>query len=178
MAINSVKQIFGYKGYYIDMYGKVYSKWKQVGNHGKRVLEDVFKELKIIKRNTGYCGVTLCKDGKRFFPNNHRLVAKTFIPNSNNYPCVCHKDGDKENNNVKNLRWDTHRGNMQDKYKHNSFNSPSGDKHWNNKISRDDCNSIRRIYKGGGVTQKSLAKMFKVTQQHISDTINFRYPNR
>ena len=38
----------------------------------------------------------------------HRLVAKTFIPNPNNYRCVNHKDLDKSNNYYRNLEWATH----------------------------------------------------------------------
>ena len=43
----------------------------------------------------------------------HRLVAKAFIPNPNNYPCINHKDSNKKNNNVDNLEWCTYKQNMQ-----------------------------------------------------------------
>lgn len=41
----------------------------------------------------------------------HREVAKAFIPNPNNLPCVNHKDEDKLNNNFSNLEWCSHRYN-------------------------------------------------------------------
>lgn len=37
----------------------------------------------------------------------HRLVAEAFIPNSNNYLEINHKDENKQNNNVDNLEWCT-----------------------------------------------------------------------
>lgn len=57
----------------------------------------------------------------------HRLVAKAFIPNPNNYPIVNHKDENPLNCNVDNLEWCT--------YQHNST--------WNNV-------HIRRTMNGAG----------------------------
>ena len=38
----------------------------------------------------------------------HRLLAEAFIQNSENKPCVDHKDGNRLNNSISNLRWATY----------------------------------------------------------------------
>lgn len=42
----------------------------------------------------------------------HRLVALAFLDNPNNYPCVNHKDENKQNNHVNNLEWCTYSYNL------------------------------------------------------------------
>lgn len=63
--------------------------------------------------SAGYLHVTLCKNGKQRTVGLHRVIAETFVPNPNNKPAVNHIDGDKTNNCVDNLEWNTAQENMQ-----------------------------------------------------------------
>mgnify|MGYP003650837135 CR=1 FL=1 len=90
------------------------------------------KKIKIIKcgiDNQGYQLVSLCgKKGKKHTTRTariHILVAQAFIPNANNYPQVDHKDGNKTNNHVDNLRWATSRQQALNKSKDSREGSTS-----------------------------------------------------
>ena len=61
---------------------------------------------------TGYYHIKMFVSGKRKNLKLHRLVAKAFIPNPENKPCINHIDGNKLNNCVNNLEWCTHAENM------------------------------------------------------------------
>jgi len=60
----------------------------------------------------GYEYIYLCKNRKVKSGSIHRLVALAFIPNPENKREVDHKDRDKTNNHVSNLRWSTRSENM------------------------------------------------------------------
>ena len=60
----------------------------------------------------GYLQLGLRQYGKRTIYAVHQLVAMTFLPIPN-HPCeVSHKNGNKKDNDVANLEWDTHLGNI------------------------------------------------------------------
>lgn len=106
------KDIPEYKGYYqVSNFGRVkglkYTFWakKQFRTLPERI-------LKPNKNKSGYLYVILHKDRKKKTWKVHRLVALTFIPNPNNKPCVDHIDTNTINNNVENLRWCTHKENI------------------------------------------------------------------
>lgn len=72
--------------------------------------------LKPIEQSTGYMHVTLCDEHKCQQMSVHRVVAKAFVPNPNNYSQVNHIDGDKTNNRADNLEWCTNSQNMKHAY--------------------------------------------------------------
>ena len=80
----------------------------EVSNLGRVRNKNTGKILKTRKSNSGYLYVSFWKDHNRFV---HRLVAKAFISNPNNYPEVNHINEDKEDNCIDNLEWCDHKYN-------------------------------------------------------------------
>ena len=102
------KDIDGYNGLYkISNYGNIKSFRKSSRSSNKE-----FYILSCKPDNNGYCTCVLNKDGIRKSYKVHRLVAKAFIPNPNNYTDVNHKDENKSNNRIDNLEWLSHKENM------------------------------------------------------------------
>jgi len=85
-------EIEGYDNYLIYEDGRVFSKKSN-------------KFRKACSNGEGYCVVDLYKDGKRKIFKIHRLIALHYIPNPHNYECVDHKDRNRQNNSLDNLRW-------------------------------------------------------------------------
>ena len=65
----------------------------------------------------GYLQVVLYYKEKPKCFRVHRLVAEAFIPNPENKPTVNHKDGNKQNNCIGNLEWNTIKENSQHAWK-------------------------------------------------------------
>lgn len=89
------KWIDGFEGKY-----KIYTDGKVWSEKTKK-----FRKFEILKVGTGYYQVGLWDKCKRKQKSVHRLIAKAFIPNPNNYKEVDHINGNSFDNRIENLRW-------------------------------------------------------------------------
>lgn len=91
--------------------------WKKISrndnysiNENGDVRNDATGRVKapFVNKANGYLTVDLYRDNKSEKVPIHRLVAEAFIPNPENKPTVDHKDGNRQNNSIENLRWATY----------------------------------------------------------------------
>lgn len=109
MSNEIFKDIEGYEGLYqVSNLGNI----KSLHCNKEKIMKPTIRS-----NNYQYYFVGLLKDGKRKYFAVHRLVAMMFIPNPNNYEQVDHLDGNKLNNNVKNLEWVTPKENTNRAWK-------------------------------------------------------------
>lgn len=115
-ANNNREEAFGYKWKFDIQEENVNEEWKlyvksndnkyYVSNYGRVKNND---RLLKIGTSGGYNTVYLDNKTQKC----HIIVAKIFLPNSNNCPVVNHKDGNKLNNHVSNLEWVSIQENVQ-----------------------------------------------------------------
>ena len=91
-------EIPDFPNYYVLEDGRVWSDWRR-----QFVAETMMPK--------GYHRIVLSKNNKSYNFLVHRLVAKAFVLNPENKPCVNHKDCNPENNHYSNLEWVTHKEN-------------------------------------------------------------------
>lgn len=107
------KDVESYKGYYqVSNLGNVRSLTRSFTRSDGKVKTFQGKLLTTKAEPSGYKHVNLSKHGKAHSVRIHRLVAYAFIENPNNYPCINHKDENKQNNTVDNLEWCTYQYNL------------------------------------------------------------------
>ena len=144
----------------------------EISNTGKvKSFYGKFKILKNCKLINGYLRVGLCKTKKQRLFLVHRLVAKAFIPNHNNYPQVNHKNGIKNDNYIENLEWVTRSQNVLHAHA-NGLISQSGEKNAGSKLKNKDILDIRRLYKTGNFSQRKIAAMFAVSGANVFNIVN------
>ena len=154
------KDIAGYENLY------------QVSNLGN---VKTVKQNKILKQHISVHGYLRCRMRKNNKTKKfvvHRLVAKAFIPNPENKPCVDHIDTNKQNNNVKNLRWVTYSENMK-----NPITIKAMNKYKYKKVrcleNGEIFNSIREASKKIGATLGALSAALRLS--HKCKGLTFKY---
>ena len=89
-------------GYYILSDGHVYTS-----------RNDKILKMSACRGNHYYCRTRVKYDGKYRNYRIHRLVAEAFIDNPKNLTDVDHINGNRSDNRLENLRWLSHKDNMQ-----------------------------------------------------------------
>jgi hypothetical protein len=116
-----------------------------------------------------YLRTTLTRNRKEFARSIHRLVLEAFYGTCPDGFEACHNNGDKLDNRLSNLRWDTHKSNIQDSYRHGKI--PIGETHHNTKFTTSQVEEIRRRVAIGEI-QVALAKEFSVSPNAICRVVN------
>lgn len=160
-----------------------------MGNVRSKVFRDSLGRLKggvllkpALDGRKCYLHVHLCKDGKAYPKNIHRLVATAFVENPNSYPEVNHIDECKTNNAAYNLEWCTHKYN--NRYRSKRYSS-LGSRNAMCKISLEIALFIKEnhVFCGGEMRNKELAEMFELSPTHVCAIAHGRkwkhaHPNR
>lgn len=160
------KDIKNYKGLY------------QISNLGniKSLNNSKFKKEKILKKSlekNGYETICLCKENKKKSYTVHRLVAISFISNTENKPQVNHINGIKTDNRVENLEWCTVSENTKHAYDNGFIDLYKSGKHIASKLTNIEVSQIRVI--GRNLKQREIAEIFGVSRVIISNVLNNVY---
>lgn len=143
------KDIANYPGYQVSDNGRVRS-----------CFTGRWKILKPGDHNHGYHFVNLYKNKKPSAVTVHKLVLTAFRGDGNGRICR-HRNGNKKDNRLCNLRWGTHRQNTDDSKLHGTF--PMGETSTSSKLTESQVVDIITRYAKGGVLQRELAAEYGVS---------------
>lgn len=148
------KTVPGYEGLYeIDTLARVWSlNYRKLG---RRV------ELKY-RFHLGYRWIGLYKDKKRKITSIHHLMGLAFLSNPENKPCINHIDGDKSNNSLTNLEWNTHKENITHAVKQLGMNC--GEKQWKSKLTKE---GVLDIFYNQDMSTDDLAIKYDIDRNYV-----------
>lgn len=116
------KPVVGYEGLYeVSDLGNVRSVDRTVW-HSRGFTMTLKGKLLAQGPRRGYLRVCLTKDGKGKHISVHKLVLEAFVGERPEGQDICHNNGNRTDNRLTNLRYDTKSGNAKDMVKHGTHN--------------------------------------------------------
>ena len=159
--IKDMKEITGYPGYYAMSDGFIITtKYKEP------------RILKSRKRTRGYLYVNLCKNGKYKSIEIHRLMSMCFLDDYDESLQVNHIDGNKKNNNIRNLEMVTQSENMRHALRIGLKIPLMGEEHYESKLKVKDVIKMRERYKNGESIAEIAKDYEQVTESAVRHAIN------
>lgn len=158
------KDVVGFEGLYeVSDLGRVRSSDRMSNSRAGSLRK---QSGRIIVGGTNSRGYRLCllypAEGKRKTVYFHHLVLKAFVGEPLPGQEACHNDGDKQNNRLDNLRWDTHVSNCDDREKHGT--NYKGVRNGNSKLKEEDVLAIRSDSR----RQEDIALQYGVSRGLVS----------
>ncbi len=155
------KTLPGLVGYRISSDGHVYTRW-QLSGRGN-VLGTQWRRLKGTQYR--YQRVRIRRFGVVKWVMVHRLVLEAFVG-----PCPTglegyHNNGNKLDNRVENLRWDTRASNRIDSYDHGGHKS--GEAHHWTRISDETVVEMKKLVKKG-MSYRAIEKKLGLPKDYVS----------
>jgi hypothetical protein len=147
-----------YQGYSVSTDGKVYS----CRSNGGKLL-DSCHELKPDEIKGGYLRVRIRTSDATYdaFQVSH-LILETFVGARPNGCVACHWDGNPKNNSLDNLRWDTRTANEDDKKRHGTHQTGSGNPAA--KLNEEQVLELRQMYESGNFSTYKLSDIFGISR--------------
>lgn len=147
--------------------------WKQMPNFPDYIISDHGRVKgpmnKILKPSVSknYLRVSLYKKRKASMVFIHRCVLAAFVGPPKIGQVSCHNDGNRQNNHVSNLRWDSSKANSADQIKHGT--QVRGELISTSKLNAEKIKQIRAAYK---YFMDHLAEQYGVNKVTIISCIN------
>lgn len=163
MVPENTKPVVGFPAYRVSTRGEIWSCVKRVGLKGRigsRVAPGSVWRRVYRADNDGYLQVYLSNcNGCAMRKRIHQIVLEAFVGPRPRGTEACHNDGNRKNNALSNLRWDTPSGNWKDRKRHGRGSSMV-------KLSREQVREIRSTARYHGVFA-DFGRKFSVTAQAI-----------
>ena len=175
------KDVVGYKGYYrVSSFGRIWSVARVVkrpyGKGGDMKIISCPIKGRIMKFGTsdryGHRYVVLNKGAGPRNHSVHHLVLGAFVGPKPMGMEGCHNNGDPTNNRLTNLRWDTHRNNHADRFRHGTNNA--GERNGSAKLTKIEVKRIRALYAEGNLTMQRLSCMYGVAESTIMNITTYQ----
>lgn len=140
---------------------------KPINRHAK---SRAYRDIKThpIPKPDGYLTFGPCNNGVPRMALVHRLVLEAFVGYCPDGMEACHYDGNKQNNTIENLRWDTRKANTQDSFRLGAhhFAKFSGENHPTAKLKHVEVAKIREMLSDNR-TLVEIAAKFNVSPKSI-----------
>jgi hypothetical protein len=159
------RTIADFPGYRVGDDGSL---WSIFGVRGKLV---PWHQLRARTKRNGYFRIVLHINKKPIGIDVHRFVLRAFRGECPDGMEACHGNGNREDNRLVNLRWDTPHNNAVDQLQHGT--RPRGSRSGRSKLTEQIVTEIRELA-ASGIRQGEVADRYQVCEGTVSMIVNRR----